>query len=457
MKVSMDAVDSVRPYENNPRKNDKAVEVVAQAIERFGWRQPIVVDADRVIVVGETRWKAAKRLGHKRVPVHVAADLTPEQARRYRIADNKSGEVADWDDEKLWAELRADLDAGGDPRAWLELGFDEGELEELLIEPGQTDPDDVPEPLEVVTAEVGDLWVLGDHRLLCGDSTSADDVARLMDGELAMLCATDPPYLVDYTGKRVGGSGKDWSDSYREVEITDAPGFFHGVFVNVIAHLEEHAAIYCWHAHKRIAELVSVWEELDILNHQEIVWVKPVPVIGSVFWHFRHEPCIMGWRRGSKPRHDGRHGLNSVWETDGRKLEDLGREELLEIIRDACSVWKVDWEGKARPVGNEHPTQKPVELFARPIRKHTKIGEVVFEPFSGSGSQLIAAEMLGRRCRAMELSPPFVDAAVRRWQNYTGREAVLDGDGAAWAQVRKRRMAAAKRRERKMMRAEVTG
>jgi len=452
MEVVMMAVDAVRPYEGNPRKNDHAVAAAAESIRLFGWRQPIVVDAGMVIVVGETRWKAARALGHQAVPVHVAGDLTPEQARRYRIADNKVGELAEWDDEKLWAELRADIDAGGDPADWLSLGFVEGEIEELLIEPGQTGPDDLPEPSEIVTAVLGDLWVLGEHRLLCGDSTSADDVARLLGDDRPAICSTDPPYLVDYTGLRGGDRGKDWTDKYREIDIKDATGFYRSVFTNVLAHLAEHGAIYCWHAHRRLVELLAVWEELGILDHQQIVWVKPASVFGRVFWHFRHEMALMGWRKGSMPPHDGRYEFNSVWACGGteRALADMSREELLALLEATSSAWEIDFEGKARSVGAEHPTQKPVEIFARPIRKHSKIGDVVYEPFSGSGSQLIAAEMLGRRCRAMELSPPFVDVAVRRWQHFTGREAVLEGDGSTWAAVRKKRRDAERRRAKKV-------
>lgn len=287
--------------------------------------------------------------------------------------------------------------------------------------------DEVPEPLATPVSKLGDLWLLpGEHegegenalalaglsrrghRLLCGDSTKAEDVQRVLAGELAALVATDPPYLVEYTGKRVNGSGKDWSSSYREVDIADAGVFFRAVFTNVVAALAPHAAVYCWHAHKRQAELARVWEELGILDHQQIVWVKPSAVFGSVFWHFRHEPCMMGWIAGSKPPHDGQHEFNSVWE--------------------------VDWEGKSRVVGNEHPTQKPLELFVRPMRKHTKVGDLCFEPFSGSGSQLIAAERMKRRCAAIELEPRFVDVAVRRWQRETGRKAVLERTTKTWDQ-----------------------
>jgi len=249
--------------------------------------------------------------------------------------------------------------------------------------------------------------------------------AGLMDGMKAALVATDPPYLVDYTGERptsakrrtdakgkskgTNDGGKDWSATYREIDIADAQGFLRSVFTRVLEVLAPHAALYCWHAHKRQALITRIWEELGILDHQQIVWVKPTAVFGRVFWHFRHEPCMMGWRQGSMPGFDSDHRFDSVWE--------------------------INWEGKNRVVGNEHPTQKPVEIFARPIRKHTKPGEVVFEPFSGSGSQLIAAEQLGRRCRAIELEPVFVDVAIRRWQKLTGKAATLAGTKDAWARV----------------------
>ncbi len=222
-----------------------------------------------------------------------------------------------------------------------------------------------------------------------------------MAGEKAAICATDPPYLVDYTGERPNDSGKDWSDRYHEIEIKDPAGFFLSLFTNVLDVIAPNAAIYCWHAHKRQSMIAATWEKLGILDHQQIVWVKPTPVFGTVFWHFRHEPCMMGWVQGSIPTHDGDQSFNSVWE--------------------------IDWEGKSRIVGNEHPTQKPVEIFARPMRKHTKRGDLCFEPFSGSGSQLIAAEQTGRRCRAIELEPVFVDVAILRWKKLTGKPATLDG------------------------------
>ena len=434
MQTRMMPLDQIRPYEKNPRVNDAAVDAVVASIREFGFRQPIVVDGEGVIVVGDTRYRAAVKLGLTEVPVHVAAELSPAQARAYRIADNATASIATWDFSLLPAELEA-LKAEDFDLAL--LGFDPQELDRIVsghggggTTAGLTDPDDVPEPPEDPVTKPGDLWLLGQHRLLCGDSTSARDVDRLMGGEKAALVATDPPYLVDYTGERPdkqGGNsgGKDWSAVYKEVEIKDAGKFFSGVFTNVLRVLAPHAPVYCWHAHKRHADIDRVWSQLGILNHQQVIWVKPTAVFGRMFWHQRHEPCLMGWAKGSMP--------------------GFARDQSLEH----GTVWEVDWEGKARVVGNEHPTQKPVELFARPMRRHTSPSDVCFEPFSGSGSQLIAAEQLGRKCYAVELEPWFVDVAVRRWEAFTGKAAQRaegEGNGAAGkSKVKKRAVAATKK------------
>jgi DNA modification methylase len=226
------------------------------------------------------------------------------------------------------------------------------------------------------------------HKLLCADSTKLDNVRRLMAGEKADLFASDPPYLVDYSGERPNDSGKDWSRSYHEVDIQDAYAFYKAVFTNGLEIIGDKVAIYCWHAHKRVGLIQQVWQELGIVDHQQIVWVKPTPVFGRVFWHFRHETCLMGWRQSSVPEHDGDQTLNSVWD--------------------------IDYDGKGRMIGNDHPTQKPLEVFARPMRKHTQPGAVCYEPFAGSGSQLVAAEQLGRLCYACEIEPQFVAVALER-------------------------------------------
>ena len=398
MKIEYRRLSELKLYAGNPRIiSDEAVDAVAASIRAFGFRVPILVDRDGVIVAGHARYRAAQKLGLTEVPVIVADDLTPEQVKAYRIADNRTAELSTWDYELLPIEL-ADLQSTDFDLNL--LGFSTDELAKILdpaVKEGLTDPDDVPQPPDEPITQPGDLWQLGEHRLLCGDSTTTHDTLVVMDGAKAALVATDPPYLVGYTGERPNESGKDWSATYKEVEIRDAESFYSRLFECVLQILAPKAAIYCWHAHKRCGVIQRVWELLGILDHQQIVWVKPTSVFGRVYWHFRHEPCMMGWVGGSQPDHDGDHQFDSVW--------------------------TVDWEGKARVVGNEHPTQKPVELFARPIRKHTRTGDVCFEPFSGSGSQIIAAEQLGRRCFAIEIEPRFVDVAVKRWEAFTGQKA----------------------------------
>jgi DNA modification methylase len=396
---------------NQPPPQRPAVPHVEASLRRFGWQQPIVAKRSGEVIPGNTRLKAAQKLGMAEVPVwwFDGDDLA---ATDFSIADNRTHEFAEWND----AELAALLEQLRKEDALDGVGYTEDDIDELIQELRDQEEvdkdldDDGPDaPPEVATARTGDLWVLGEHRLLCGDSTDLADVQRAMGGDKAALVATDPPYLVDYTGERPNDSGKDWTDSYREIDIKDADGFFRAVFTNVLEVLGPKAAIYCWHAHKRCGDIQRIWRDLGILDHQQVIWVKPTPVFGRVYWHFRHEPCVMGWRKGDKPEHDSVHDYDSVWE--------------------------VDWDGKARVVGNEHPTEKPVELFVRPMKKHTKPGDIVFEPFSGSGSQIIAAERTGRICRAIELSPPFVDVALRRWERATGLEATLEGDDRTFAEV----------------------
>ena len=413
LSVSWVGVDKVFLSPSNPRFNDEAVPHVAASIRRFGWQQPIVAKRSGELIAGHTRLKAALGLGLSEVPV-VWFDGSDLEATAYQIADNKTHEFSSWNETELAAllqELRAEDALEG-------VGYSSQEIDELLAELSAQEAPDLEdpgpsEPPSSPTTRPGDLWILGSHRLLCGDSTDPGQVFQVMGDEKAALVATDPPYLVDYTGERPNNSGKDWTKTYREIDIQDAEVFFRSVFQNVLAVLGDRAAVYCWHAHKRQPLLARIWEELGIINHQQIIWVKPTAVFGRVYWHFRHEPCMMGWRKGNMPDHDGCHVHDSVWE--------------------------VDWEGKQRIVGNEHPTQKPVELFVRPIEKHTRKGAVCFEPFSGSGSQLIAAEKTGRRCRAIEISEAFVDVAVRRWQEATGKEAVLHGSGETFAELCERR------------------
>lgn len=401
---------------------ERSIRAVAASLRRFGQQKPIVLDAAGCVIAGNGMHEAAESLGW----THVAAikcELAGVDRVAYGIADNRTAELSKWDAPSLAATLK-EL-----PQAMLEdAGYTLDEVRTLQDLGAEAGDEGAPPPSATAIARPGELWRLGRHRLLCGDSTKADDVARVMGGAKAQLVATDPPYLVNYTGERLGDNGKDWSGIYNEIAIDDAEGFFRALFTNVLAAMADHAAIYCWHAHLRCGLIQRVWEELGILDHQQLIWVKPTSVFSSCMYHFQHEPCMMGWRKGSKPRHDGRNELTSVWALKGDVRTSVE-------LKEHADVWAADWQGKSRPIGNEHPTEKPVEIFARPMRRHTQAGDVCFEPFSGSGSQLVAAEQLGRELRAIEISPVFVDVGIRRWQKLTGQAATLEGDGRTWDQI----------------------
>lgn len=389
--------------------DDRSVEAIAASLRRFGQQKPIVIDAAGVTIAGAGVLAAARKIGWTHLAV-VRSDLSGTDRTLYGIADNRTPELSAWDKGALAQALPTfsleDLAAAG---------FSAVDVAELVT-PDEALRDDNPEvEFADPVSKPGDLWSLGEHRILCGNSTLAADVDRVMGGEKAVMVQTDPPYLVDYSGKRPGatvenGSGKDWSALYKEIPADQAVDFYTAIFANVVRVLAPKGAIYCWHADKRFPDLMSAWKANGILHHQNVIWVKPSSIMGRVMYHFRHEPCAMGWIEGSMPKHD---------------RANVGYD----------SVWELDFDGRGKQVGNEHPTQKPLEIFARPLRRHTRVGDVVFEPFSGSGSQLIACEQLGRRCRAIELEPVFVDVAIRRWQRLTGREATLADTTTTWGQV----------------------
>jgi DNA modification methylase len=387
MSVELRLLDAVRPYANNPRQNLDAVEAVAESIRRFGFRQPIVVDADGVIVAGHTRFRAAQRLGLATVPVHVATDLTADEIRAYRLADNKTAELASWDTSMLSIELDALRGAGID---WTLLGFDEEELAKLLAPAGTeglTDPDAVPEkPVDPVT-KPGDLWLLGKHRLLCGDSTSAADVTRLLGGAVPTLMVTDPPYGVEYDpewrmdagltgntarmGKVMNDDRADWTEAWK-------------LFPGDVA--------YVYHAGVFASTVQQSLERAGFAIRAQIIWAKDRLALSRGDYHWQHEPCWYAVREGGK----------------GHRTDD----------RTQTTLWSIPARDDA---GHGHGTQKPVECMERPVRNH--LADTVYEPFAGSGTTLIACERTGRTCMAMELDPGYCDVVVRRWEEFTGRKA----------------------------------
>ena len=393
MNIELRPINSIHPYPGNPRKNDDAVAVVAESIRQFGFRQPIVVDVIGIIVIGHTRWRAAKQLGLTEVPVHVAAELSADQIRALRIADNKSSEIAEWDLDQLGIELKAiegsdlDLDLAA-------LGFDQDELAQLLdpgVSTGLTDPDEIPPVPDAgqTLTQPGDLWLLGDHRLLCGDSANPEHMARLMDGGEADLLLTDPPYNVAYEG------GTDAAMTIANDDMDDASyrKFLVATLGCAVAVLRPGGAFYCWHADSEGLTVRGACSDIGLRVRQCLIWVKSSLVLGRQDYQWKHEPCLYGWKDGA----------GHTW------LSDRSQTTVLEF---------------AKPARNgEHPTMKPVPLFLYLMQNSSAAGGTVLDPFGGSGTTLIAAEQTGRHARLMELDPRYCDVIVKRWEQFTGKQA----------------------------------
>jgi DNA modification methylase len=430
LKVEWWPIENVKPYAKNPRlPSDKAVRKVMASIKEFGWRQPIVVDAKGIIVAGHKRWEAATKMKLLRVPVHVAAGLTSAQIRQYRIMDNRSQDDSEWDQERLAAEV---FDLSKLPDIDLALtGFEPPELAAFLAQAGApqgltgapqglTGEDDAPEPPVIPVSKLGDLWLLGKHRLLCGDSTDAEAVKRLMAGEKAGLMATDPPYGVALRledNHEASNSAKGIDTKYRHFEKImgdDLDGgklqdFLERAFAAAKLALADNAAWYLWHAQLTQGFFAAAAAAAQLLVHRQIIWAKPHFVFGRGDYHWQHELCFYGWRQGHRPPFLGQHNQSTVWQ--------------------------IDEGGGSIRQEQVHPTQKPVALFQRPISNHLEGGAICYEPFGGSGSQWIAAQSLGVRCFGLELAPQYVDVIVDRWEKFTGQSATLEGDGRTFRQI----------------------
>jgi DNA modification methylase len=408
MKVESWEITRPTPYSRNPRRNEGAIAKVAGSLKEFGWRQPIVVDTEGVIIAGHTRLLAAQKLGLSQVPVHIATDLSPQQIKAYRLADNRVAQEAEWDNDLLKLEL-SELDEEG---FRLDLtGFSEDELEALLAEgteDGLTDEDETPEVEEEAITLEGDLWILGKHRLRCGDSTNPQHVERLMDGKKADMVFTDPPYGVNYDGGHFH-SGDVNIKRKREKLANDADDQIYANVIPLIASFCD-GPCYTWFAGTKPLKLYQAVEAVGQI-HALIIWHKINATYASMNAQYkqRHEPCL-------------------YWKPKGSTLRWCGASTEVTI-----------WEMKRDATNNFHPTQKPVELAERAIRNHK--AQVVLDLFGGSGSTLIACEKTARDCRIMELDALYVDVAVRRWQQFTGKEAILESSGKTFAEVEAERKA----------------
>lgn len=423
MKIEQWKISDVTPYPGNPRVNDGAVEAVARSLQEFGFRQPIVVDDQGVIIVGHTRLKAAQTLGFELVPIHVATDLTPEQIKAYRIADNQTATLAEWDENLLPLEL-ADLQSLGYDLGL--LGFSADELAKMLHPDGKeglTDPDEIPEQPDQAVSQPGDLWILGDHRLLCGDSSKPEDVDRLLNGAAIHCVNSDPPYNVkveprskaaiaagnssfaDPSKHKSDGKSKMLRAKDRPLEndfVSDEEfdRLLDAWFGNMARVLAPGRAFYIWGGYANCANYPPVLKKHELYFSQAIIWDKQHPVLTRKDFMGAHEWCFYGWREGAAHRFYGPKNITDLWHVK-----------------------------KIPPQQMEHLTAKPAELAVRALQYSTVAGENVLDLFGGSGSTLIGAEQTGRNAYLMELDTLYCDVIVDRFQRFSGKQAILERTG----------------------------
>lgn len=383
MNITNIPLKNLKPYENNPRKNDDAVKYVAESIKEFGFKVPIVIDKNNVIVAGHTRYKAAKKLKMSEVPCIIADDLTDEQIKAFRLADNKVAEKAEWDFDLLNAELDDIIDLD------MELfGFEDALQDDA--EEAVEDEFEVELPAEP-KSKLGDIYQLGDNRLMCGDSTVLEDVEKLMGGVQADMLLTDPPYNVNYEGKtkdklKIKNDKMD-NDNFRQ--------FLIDAFSNADMVMKPGAVFYIWHADSEGYNFRGACFDVGWTVRQCLIWNKNSMVIGRQDYQWKHEPCLYGWKEGA----------GHLWASD----------------RKQTTVINFD-----KPTRNDmHPTMKPIPLFDYQIKNNTKGGDVVLDLFGGSGTTIMACEQNGRRGYSMEYDPRYVDVIVDRWEKFTGAKAVL--------------------------------
>lgn len=409
-------IDRLIPYVRNPRKNDEAVDRMVASIKEFGFKIPILVRSTGEVIDGHLRIKAARKLGMAEVPVILCDEWTEAQVKAFRLLVNRSVSWAQWDEELVALEM-VDLQKLEYDLAL--TGFDAPEVKEFLQSQAiynEAAEEEIPEAPETPTSMLGDLWLLGEHRVLCGDSTSVDAVARLMDGQKAGLMNTDPPYGISYDSADVHEHGVSYAkidnDQREDAELQE---FLEKVFAAALTALNPNAAWYLWHAMltQGFFAAAAAAAAAHVILHRQIIWVKPVLVFGHGQYHWKHELCFMGWVKGHMPPDYG-----------------AGNGE-----RNQTTVWEIDGITQAERNEFKHSTPKPVALFDIPIRKHLKAGEICFEPFAGSGPQIIAAEKAGVRCFALELEPQHVDVIVKRWQAFTGKQARHDQTGLTFDEL----------------------
>lgn len=410
-------IDELTLDPRNARKHGRRnLDAIQASLSEFGQRRPLVVMSDMTVIAGNGTLEAARALGWTEVAVTVVpSDWTREQAAAYAIADNRTAELAVWDDAVL-ADTLAELDAGG----WdlNSLGFDG--LPELA--PGDAD-DAVPEvPAETISAP-GDVWLLGDHRLACGSSTDALIVASLFAGALADAVITDPPYGVAYESRnRKKAHRAIANDAVKDPELLELVGDSLGL---ALQFSNDGAACYVFHADSKRDVFEDAMTEAGYVVHQTLVWVKDSLALGRCDYQYQHEPCLYGWKPGGKHAWYGGRKHTTIVADQQPDFRAMEREDLAALLEDIYAHTTVIHHDRPKR-SDEHPTMKPVGLLSRFIVNSTKKAQLVYDPFLGSGSTLIACERQGRVCYGVELDPGYCDVIVNRWQTLTGKTATRE-------------------------------
>lgn len=411
-KVERRSVADLIPYARNARTHsDAQVAQIAASVKEWGWTSPVLVDENGSIIAGHGRVMAARKLGLTEVPVMVASSWTEAQKKAYVLADNQLALNAGWDIDLLKVEV-GDLNLEGFDLSL--IGFDDKLLGDLLAEPteGLTDPDEVPEPPADPVTVPGDVWVLGNHRIICGSSTEADTVAKLLGSVKPHLMVTDPPYGVEYDadwrnnamrkdGTKIGGraTGKVLNDD--KADWREAWALFPG------------DVAYVWHAGLYAGTVADSLVACDFKLRSQIIWAKSNFAIGRGDYHWHHEPCWYAVREKANGHYVGDRKQTTLWKIDKPQKSETG-----------------------------HSTQKPIECMQRPIENNSSPGQAIYEPFSGSGTTIIAGEMTGRHIYAVELNPAYVDVAVKRWQDFTGQKAIHEATGKTFEEMKETRYGA---------------
>lgn len=391
-------ISDLIPYANNSRTHsDEQVQQIASSMKEFGFTNPILLDEENGIIAGHGRVLAARLLGWQEAPCIILSGFTETQKKAYVIADNKLAENAGWDDKMLSLELKTleelEFDIGI-------LGFEDGELDKLLkpdITDGKTDDDAVPDITDEPVSKPGDLWILGEHRLFCGDGTEKASIETVLGGELIDLYLTDPPYNVDYSAgldtkgkQKTDGKGTQ-NDAMSAVEFRE---FLRDAFSGALHFMKPGAVFYIWHTDIESYNVHGACIDAGIEIKQTLIWKKQNFSLGRQDYQWMHEPCLYGWKSGAK----------HLWASDRKQSTILTFDRPMRT--------------------SEHPTMKPVELFLYQILNNTKGKDIIFDNFAGSGTTLIACEKSNRRARVIELDPCYVDIIIARWEDYTGDKAI---------------------------------